>query len=172
MENQNEFETILLERNVVENLNRLEDLILDAKKRKARSTASDEDPSSVPVPYVSTSSHPSPSTLLVFKARGSLLLMNQTGRPHTLPPTPLISAHLNPLHRSQQSQLNAKLQTTQSQNATLIETIRRQRTEIEELVKMAEMVVGDLEDAGGRLGSVGEELAREGRGAEEILGSF
>jgi kinetochore protein NNF1 len=34
-----EFDTIMEERRVVENLNRLEDLISDAKKRKARSTS-------------------------------------------------------------------------------------------------------------------------------------
>lgn len=51
---QNEFETILQERNVVENLNRLEDLIADAKKRKARSTSTSSEP-----PYVSFTFHPS-----------------------------------------------------------------------------------------------------------------
>ncbi len=54
----------------------------------------------------------------------------------------------------------------------MIETIRRQKTEIEELVKMAEMVVGDLEDAGARLGGVGEELARDGREVEGVLGGI
>jgi len=37
-----EFETILKERNVVENLNRLEDLIADARRRRARSTGEGE----------------------------------------------------------------------------------------------------------------------------------
>jgi kinetochore protein NNF1 len=45
----NEFETIMEERRVVEHLNRLEDLIADAKKRKARSTSSDQDPD-IPIP--------------------------------------------------------------------------------------------------------------------------
>jgi len=53
----------------------------------------------------------------------------------------------------------------------LIETIRKQRQEIEDLVKMAEKVVGDLEDAGGRLGKEGDVLAKESRSAEEVLGS-
>lgn len=44
-----EFDTIMEERRVVENLNRLEDLISDAKKRKARST-SGTDGDEQPVP--------------------------------------------------------------------------------------------------------------------------
>jgi kinetochore protein NNF1 len=89
-------------------------------------------------------------------------------RPHTLPPKPLVNAHLNPLYRSQQSQLNAKLQTTQSQNANLAEILRRQKEEILELVLLAERVVGDLGDAGGRLQGEDGELA-EARAAEESL---
>ncbi|RFU24870.1 hypothetical protein B7463_g11468, partial [Scytalidium lignicola] len=38
----NEFETILVERNVVQNLNALEDLIADAKRRKARASGDEE----------------------------------------------------------------------------------------------------------------------------------
>jgi kinetochore protein NNF1 len=49
----NEFDTILEERRVVENLNRLEDLIADAKKRKARSVEGEgEGESGVLIPYV------------------------------------------------------------------------------------------------------------------------
>jgi kinetochore protein NNF1 len=99
------------------------------------------------------------------------LLMKVCGdRPHTLPPKPLVNAHLNPLHRSQQSQLNAKLQTAQSQNASLVEVLRRQKAEIEELVALAEKVVGDLEDAGGRLQAEAEGLSGDARGAEVELG--
>ena len=83
--------------------------------------------------------------------------------PHTLRPEPLVNAHLAPLHRSQQSQLNAKLQTTQSQNANLVEVLRRQRAEIEELLQAAERVVGDLESAGTKFGEGGGDL--EGGGA-------
>jgi kinetochore protein NNF1 len=53
----------------------------------------------------------------------------------------------------------------------LIELLRRQKAEIEELVKLAERVVGDVGDAGGRLGGEGEGLADGARRAEEILGS-
>ncbi|KAH7360275.1 Nnf1-domain-containing protein [Rhexocercosporidium sp. MPI-PUGE-AT-0058] len=129
-----EFETILRERDVVGNLNRLEDLVKDAGKRKARGVEGVE-----VVP------------------------------PHTLPPAALLRSHTTPLHQSQQSHLNAKLQTTESQNATLIEEIRRQRKEIEELLALGEMLVRDLEGAGERLGESGEELARRGREAEGVL---
>jgi kinetochore protein NNF1 len=99
------------------------------------------------------------------------MLMKVCGdRPHELPPKPLVNAHLNPLYRSQQSHLNAKLQTTQSQNASLVEVLRRQKQEIEELVALVEKVVGDLGDAGGRLQGEGEGLSEEARGAERELG--
>ncbi len=72
------------------------------------------------------------------------------------------------MYRSQQSQLNAKLQTTQSQNAGLLEVLRRQRQEINELVRMAERVVGDLESAGANLAKEGEVLSEASR-TEEVL---
>ncbi len=75
---------------------------------------------------------------------------------------------MTPLYRSQQSQLNAKLQTTQSQNASLVEVLRRQRQEIDELVRMAERVVGDLENAGAKLAKEGEVLSEAAR-SEEVL---
>lgn len=59
----------------------------------------------------------------------------------------------------------------QSQNASLVEALRRQKQEIEELVALAEKVVGDVENAGGSLGSVGEGLAERSRRAEGELGS-
>ena len=52
----------------------------------------------------------------------------------------------------------------------MVEQIRRQREEIAELMKLAEKVVGDLEDAGGRLGNEGEGLAARGREAEVVMG--
>ncbi|KAH9224012.1 Nnf1-domain-containing protein, partial [Leptodontidium sp. 2 PMI_412] len=114
-----EFETILRERNVVENLNRLEDLMADARRRRARGVEGGE---------------------------------GEVVPPHTLPAPALLRSHTTPLHQSQQSHLNAKLQTTESQNATLIEEIRRQRAEIEELLSLGEMLVKDLEGAGRKLG--------------------
>ncbi|PVH84777.1 Nnf1-domain-containing protein [Cadophora sp. DSE1049] len=131
-----EFETILRERNVVENLNRLEDLIAEARRRRARGLDGGE---------------------------------GEVVPPHTLSAPSLLRSHTTPLHQSQQSHLNAKLQTTESQNATLIEEIRRQRAEIEELLGLGEMLVKDLEGAGRRLGERGEDLAGKGREAEGVL---
>ena len=94
---------------------------------------------------------------------------NMLCRPHTLSAPSLLRSHTTPLHQSQQSHLNAKLQTTESQNATLIEEIRRQRKEIEQLLGLGEMLVKDLEGAGSKLGERGEELASKGREAEGVL---
>lgn len=161
---QDEFENILHERAVIANLNKLDDLISDAQKRKSRSSSTD----SAPIPYVSLSlpplSLPFPPSLSPLKYK------TNTNRPHTLPAASLLLAHTTPLHQSQQSLLNAKLQTTESQNATLIEEVRRQRKEIEALLMLGEGVVRDLEGAGGRLAERGGELAREGREAEGVLG--
>ncbi|KAJ5054620.1 uncharacterized protein L3040_000887 [Drepanopeziza brunnea f. sp. 'multigermtubi'] len=143
-----EFETILAERNVVERLNLLEDLIAEGRRRKARGEQEEEEEG---------------------RAGGEAGRVRERVIPHTLPAASLLRSHTTPLHQSQQSHLNAKLQTTESQNATLIEEVRRQRAEIEELLKLGEILVGDLEGAGGRLGERGEELARTGREAESVL---
>lgn len=76
------------------------------------------------------------------------------GRPHTLPPQALYLAHLAPYLAQAQSTLNAKLQTTQSQNAQLMEKITQQRAEIEGLVSGLEGVVRDLEEAKEAVGAV------------------
>jgi kinetochore protein NNF1 len=92
-------------------------------------------------------------------------------RPHTLPAPLLLSSHLTPLHISQHSQLNAKLQTAQSQNASLAQEIGEQRKEIEALLKQAEMLVKDLEGSGALMA---ESIRRDGlsdraREAEEVV---
>lgn len=94
----------------------------------------------------------------------------QPSAPHTLPPATIIEAHLTPLLISQNSQLNARLQTVQSQNAGLMQEIRRQREEIEGLLKGVEGTMADLEGAGGVLGDDhGTERALAARGAEGVL---
>lgn len=82
-------------------------------------------------------------------------------RPHLLPPDKILSAHLHPALAQHQSQLNARLQTTQSQNTMLHEEILRQRREIEELVGRLEGVLGDVRGANGVLGDVVDGLGRE-----------
>jgi kinetochore protein NNF1 len=90
--------------------------------------------------------------------------------PHTLPAPDVMSAHLQPIYTSQQSQLNARLQTTQSQNAMMAQRLVEQRREIEEFVAGLERVVGDLERAG-KVFEVEKGLGDEAREAEVILGS-
>lgn len=90
--------------------------------------------------------------------------------PHTLPPKRLVDGYVNGVLNSQQSQLNAKLQTAQSQNASLMERMAEQRKEIEGLMKGLKGVVDDLEGAGEVVGKEGEGLGVESRGAEEVIG--
>lgn len=134
---QHEFDKILLERAVVANLNALDDLIADARKRQSRSTAG----SAPPIP------------------------------PHTLPAQEIITAHTAPILISQNSQLNAKIQTTSSQNASLMAEIREQREEIEALLRGLESTVGDLEGAGMLLGEEmeGKGKTERARSAEGVL---
>ncbi len=147
------------ERDVVRNLNELDRLITEAKKRKSRAAEGE-----VPIPYVTHSRNLLESTSNT----------NTLKRPHTLPPLPLYIAHLAPFLQQTQSQLNARLQTTQSQNAQLASKISGQRAEIEQLVSGLEEVVADLEGAVESLRPVigdgsGGEIGRETLEAEAAL---
>lgn len=86
---------------------------------------------------------------------------NDEYRPHLLPPDEILAAHMHPALTGHQSQLNARLQTTQSQNTLLHEEILVQRREIEELVGKLENVLGDVRGANGVLGEVVEVLGKE-----------
>jgi kinetochore protein NNF1 len=134
-----EFDTILEERNVVENLNRLEELIADAKRRKAAAGGDGAEGDVVP--------------------------------PHMQPAASVKDAHLNPILAAQRGQLNARLQTTQSQNAALAAKLVAQRKEMQQLLGALEGVVKDLEEGGEMLGVESEGLAAEAREVEETLGS-
>ncbi|KAK7755391.1 hypothetical protein SLS62_002618 [Diatrype stigma] len=100
--------------------------------------------------------------------------------PHVLPPEAVLAAHLAPHLAQQQSQLNARLQTTQAHNARLFADIRRQRAEVESLVALLQKVLDDVdaanaaleegEDANGGVG-VAEDLARETRAVEAEMAS-
>lgn len=72
-------------------------------------------------------------------------------------------AHLSPIHIQQQSQLNAKMQTTASVNARLAGEITQQKDEIERLLSLVETIVRDLEGA-----VTGMEGVEEGKGVEEV----
>ncbi|KAI9681433.1 MAG: hypothetical protein M1817_002717 [Caeruleum heppii] len=101
--------------------------------------------------------------------------------PHTLPPTSLLAAHLAPHLTQTRSQLNARLQTVQSQNAQLAAQIQEQRTEVDGLVGGLEAFVRDLEGAVGEVGRAvgagdahaeGEmDMREEVRGLDRELGS-
>ncbi|KUJ21462.1 uncharacterized protein LY89DRAFT_639458 [Mollisia scopiformis] len=135
-----DFERIMEERRVVERVNGLEDVITEARKRRAAGVDGG--------------------------------WADKRDRPHTLPPKPLMESHTLPLHRAQNGQLNARLQTVQSQNAMLGAEIRAQREEIEELLKKVEGGVGDVEMAGVRLGERVGGLSGEGRTASEVLSGW
>jgi kinetochore protein NNF1 len=136
---------------VIPNLNALDSLIAEARKRKARSS------SSLPPPI--------PSVLSPLRAPKYPLANYQLHRPHTLPPPQILSAHLHPHLTHTQSHLNATLQTVQSQNALLATTIQKQREEIAALLGQLEGVVGDIE------GAV-RELQEEQGGVERLTGEI
>lgn len=135
---------IVEERNIVHHLNKLEDIIATARYRKSQSSS---DPPS------------------------SATAQNEEIPPHTQPPPALLKANLTPHLQSQQSLLNARLQTVESQNAQAAKRIVEQRKEIEALVGGLERLVGDLEGAGEGLGEEAEEMANSSREVEEVLRS-
>jgi kinetochore protein NNF1 len=73
------------------------------------------------------------------------------GRPHTLPATDLVNAHLSPFLIDQQTALSAALSSIQSSNETLVTTISAQREEMEALMRGLEAVVADLESSAAML---------------------
>ncbi|KAK7428550.1 hypothetical protein QQZ08_004988 [Neonectria magnoliae] len=128
-----EFENIMVTRQVVPKLNDLESLISDASRRRAESSLSSTANATPPTP------------------------------PHLLPPDAILAAHLHPALAAHQSQLNARLQTTQSQNALLYDEVRRQRAEIAALLDRLDAVVGDVRAANDALRPVADDLAAETR---------
>ena len=96
----------------------------------------------------------------------SWLTTDNDGRPHLLPAEAVLRAHLAPHLASQQSQLNARLQTVQSENARLAAEVEAQRAEIEALLAEPELAVRDVETANGQLDAVADAIALEARSAE------
>ncbi|ETS76065.1 hypothetical protein PFICI_13009 [Pestalotiopsis fici W106-1] len=89
--------------------------------------------------------------------------------PHLLPANTILAAHLAPHLAQQQSQLNAKLQTTQAHNAKLFGEIQKQRSELESLLLLLEKLFADIDGANQSMDGVVDELARETRSAEVEL---
>ncbi|KAM0199183.1 hypothetical protein ACHAPA_001583 [Fusarium lateritium] len=83
--------------------------------------------------------------------------------PHLLPPSTILAAHLTPSLTAHQSQLNARLQTTQSQNALLHDEVQRQREELRTLLDALEAVVADVQGANDALRPVVDDVAAETR---------
>ncbi|RFN45375.1 kinetochore-associated protein nnf1 [Fusarium flagelliforme] len=83
--------------------------------------------------------------------------------PHMLPPSTILAAHLTPTLTAHQSQLNARLQTTQSQNALLHDEVQRQREEIRALLDALEAVVADVQGANDALRPIVDDVAAETR---------
>ena len=110
---------ILRERRVIENLNALEELILDAKRRKSNEEKNGEQ---------EAEEKPLPG--------------------HLQSPERLLEAHLVGTLESARSKLNAREQTLQSTNAALFGSVQEQYREIEELTRGLEGFVGDLEGVG------------------------
>ena len=87
-------------------------------------------------------------------------------RLHLLPADDILAAHLAPHLASQQSQLNARLQTTQAHNSRLFDEIQAQRREIELLLGGVEKVLADMDGASQLLDAVADEVALESRSIE------
>lgn len=100
------------------------------------------------------------------------LFWDAPNRPHLLPADTILAAHLAPHLAQQQSQLNAKLQTTQAHNAKLFADIQKQRAELQSLVALLEKLFADIDLANDAMDGVADELAKETRTVEaEMSGS-
>ncbi|KAH7328602.1 Nnf1-domain-containing protein [Stachybotrys elegans] len=81
------------------------------------------------------------------------------------PPEDILTAHMTPALVAHQSQLNARLQTTQSQNALLFDEVQRQRDEIDGLLAQLEAAVADVQGANAALAPVVSQIAAEATAA-------
>lgn len=167
---QKEFESILITRQVVPKLNDLETLISEATHR--RISAPPDAPKPTPCVFLSfPTKYPLFTRQKNNKKKQSVTneLRNHQYRPHLLPAKDILSAHLAPSLASHQSLLNARLQTAQSHNAILYETIQSQRAEIEKLLDSLEATVGDVKSANAALEPVVAQLAKEAREADKTV---
>lgn len=98
-----------------------------------------------------------------------MLIHRDTDRPHLLPPQDILAAHLSSRLAAHQSLLNARLQTTQAQNALLADHVRQQRQEMDELLRQLDRAVEDVRGANAVLGAVADELAAEARAVDGQL---
>ncbi|KAG6133041.1 hypothetical protein E4U12_002916 [Claviceps purpurea] len=139
-----EFEAILRARGVVGKLNELEEVVAAAAEEQARVRAEE-------------------------KRSGEGEGEDDRIPPHLLPPQDILAAHLSPRLAAHQSLLNARLQTTQAQNALLADHVRQQRQEMDELLGQLDRAVEDVRGANAVLGAVADELAAEARAVDGQL---
>ncbi|KAG6184768.1 hypothetical protein E4U36_001710 [Claviceps purpurea] len=139
-----EFEAILRARGVVGKLNELEGVVAAAAEEQARVRAEE-------------------------KRSGEGEGEDARIPPHLLPPQDILAAHLSPRLAAHQSLLNARLQTTQAQNALLADHVRQQRQEMDELLGQLDRAVEDVRGANTVLGAVADELAAEARAVDGQL---
>ncbi|KAG6133583.1 hypothetical protein E4U50_004497 [Claviceps purpurea] len=139
-----EFEAILRARGVVGKLNELEGVVAAAAEEQARVRAEE-------------------------KRSGEGEGEDDRIPPHLLPPQDILAAHLSPRLAAHQSLLNARLQTTQAQNALLADHVRQQRQEMDELLGQLDRAVEDVRGANAVLGAVADELAAEARAVDGQL---
>ncbi|KAG6097207.1 hypothetical protein E4U30_000859 [Claviceps sp. LM220 group G6] len=135
-----EFGAILRARGVVGKLNELEGVVAAAAEEQARVRAEEE-----------------------RTGEGEGEGEDDRIPPHLLPPQDILDAHLSPRLAAHQSLLNARLQTTQAQNALLADHVRQQRLEMDELLRQLDRAVEDVRGANAVLGAVADELAAEAR---------
>jgi hypothetical protein len=110
--------------------------------------------------------------ICISRKRNFWLTKSFPVRPHLLAPETILQAHLSPHLASQQSQLNARLQTTQSQNETLHKEVLAQREELAALLAELDATIADVDGANGLLDEVAGDLAAEARIAEvEMAGT-
>ncbi|KAI5249082.1 MIND kinetochore complex component Nnf1 [Aureobasidium subglaciale] len=112
------FDHILRDRQVVASLNDLDRLVGDARRRKtAAEQANTGQAVQPPLP------------------------------PHTLPASSLYLSHLGPLLSEKHASLSSRLQSAQSENADLVDTVVQQRREIERLLSQLETTIADIDAA-------------------------
>jgi kinetochore protein NNF1 len=105
--------------------------------------------------------------LSIFKAFAKI----DHGRPHTLPPSDLLTAHLSPFLLEQQALLTTSLTAVEKETVQLGGVIQEQRAEIEKLVAGLEAMMRDVEKAAGMVqdGAVMDGLGGEVREMEAQL---
>ncbi|KAG5940472.1 hypothetical protein E4U53_007589 [Claviceps sorghi] len=89
--------------------------------------------------------------------------------PHLLPPQDILAAHLSPHLAAHHALLQARLQTTQAQNALLADHVRHQRRQLDQLLDLLDRAVEDVRGANAVLGGVADELAAEARAVDAHL---